>query len=452
MPPARRRSLLIMRGADVVVRELPLHGEVTIGRGTSCDIQIEDPSLSRSHLRLALADGLLRVTDLGSVNGTVIGAARVSPDVPVEVSPNDAIVAGDVVLVVQEVRPIATRASRALAAPRASGAVEPSAVEPLVQDPAMRRLYELATRLARGQIGVLLAGETGVGKDVLAEFIHRQSPRATGPLVRINCAALVETLVEAELFGHERGAFTGAGRERRGLIEAADGGTVFLDEIGETSPSIQAKLLRVLEEHQVMRVGATEARAVDVRFIAATNRDLEAEVATGRFRRDLYFRIAGAVLALPPLRDRPQEIEALARSFAAEAARRLGRATPRLSEPAARALRSHPWPGNARELRNVIERATLLCDGPELDVDVLALSASTGPGAPAASAPPPAVPAAATDARLRDELQDRERQAILATLERHGGNQSRTASELGIPRRTLIARLEKYGVPRPRKR
>ena len=445
-----------MRGAEIAAHPLPLVGEVTIGRGSSCDLQVEDPSLSRSHLRLSLEEDSLRLTDLGSANGTACGGVRVTPNVAVEISPNDAIVAGDVVLVVQEVRPGLVRATRPPVGLRASGAVAPSTSVPVVQDPAMRRLYELATRLARGQIGVLLTGETGVGKDVFAEFIHRQSPRASGPLVRINCAALVDSLVEAELFGHERGAFTGAQRDRRGLIEAATGGTVFLDEIGEATPSMQAKLLRVLEEGQVMRVGATAPRPVDVRFIAATNRDLEAEIEAGRFRRDLYFRIAGAVLALPPLRERPQEVDALARAFAADAARRLGRDVPRLTEAALAALRAQPWPGNARELRNVIERATLLCDGAALDVDVLALTGTTGPASPpvAAPAPPPdaSTSPGAAEASLRDQLDARERQAILAALERHGGNQSRAAAELGIPRRTLITRLEKYGVPRPRKR
>ncbi len=186
----------------------------------------------------------------------------------------------------------------------------------------MRRLYDVAARVARGTIGVLIVGETGAGKEVVAEHVHRHSPRAGGPFVRVNCAALSETLVESELFGHERGAFTGADRATRGLLEAAEGGTVLLDEIGELPPAMQAKLLRVLEDRQVTRVGAMSSREeVDVRFVAATNRDLEADVAAGTFRRDLYFRIAGAVLAIPPLRARLDEIEPLARAFLADAGR-----------------------------------------------------------------------------------------------------------------------------------
>ncbi|MGN6105886.1 MAG: sigma 54-interacting transcriptional regulator, partial [Kofleriaceae bacterium] len=412
--PSRRRSLLIIRGAEIDVRALPVRGEVTIGRGSSCEIQIDAPSLSRSHLRLVLEDAAIRITDLGSANGTAVGGVRILPQLLVEVSPNDPIAVGDVVLVIQDVRASRAAPARGAAAGRPSGAVARSPAAPIVVDPAVRRIYELASRLARGQIGVLITGETGVGKDVLAEYLHRQSPRADGPLVRINCAALVDSLVEAELFGHERGGFTGAQRERRGLIEAASGGTVFLDEIGETSPAMQAKLLRVLEDRQVLRVGSTEPRPVDVRFVAATNRDLEAELETGGFRRDLYFRIAGAVLALPPLRDRPQEIEALARAFVVDESRELGREPPRLTEAACRALRAHAWAGNARELRNVIERAVLLCDGAALDVDALVLPAPPAP-------PSVVVPPGGAEAPLRDELEERERQRISAGRERQGG-------------------------------
>jgi DNA-binding NtrC family response regulator len=286
--------------------------------------------------------------------------------------------------------------------------------------------------VARGPIGVLLTGETGAGKEVLAEFLHRRSPRAGGPLVRVNCAALTDSLVESELFGHEKGAFTGAQRERRGLIETADGGTLFLDEIGEIPAAAQAKLLRVVEERQVTRVGSSEPRPVDVRFVAATNRDLEAEVAAGRFRRDLYFRLAGVVLAIPPLRERPLEIELLARTFAAEADARLG-------DAALAALRAHAWPGNVRELRNVIERAALLAVDQPIDVEHLGLAAA------------PAAPAAAP-AALPDELAAIERQRIVDALEQCGGNQTRAAELLGMPRRTLVKRIAKYNVPRPRKR
>jgi DNA-binding NtrC family response regulator len=364
---------------------------------------------------------------------------RLPVSVPVEISANEAIAAGDVVLVIQEVRATGggTAAERQA---RPSGRVAAGTATPIVVDPLMQRLHELAARIARGAIGVLITGETGAGKEVLAEHVHRSSPRAGGPLVRINCAALTDTLIESELFGHVKGAFTGADRDRRGLIESADGGTVFLDEVGEISAAVQAKLLRVLEERQVMPVGGSAARPVDVRFVAATNRDLEAEVAAGRFRRDLYFRIAGAVLAIPPLRERPLEIAVLARRFAAEEAARQGRRAPELDESALAALRAHPWPGNVRELRNVIERAVLLTEGASIGVEQLGLGA--------APAPAPAAPAG----KLPEELAAIERQRILDALDACGGNQTRAAAQLGMPRRTFVKRLEEYGVPRPRKK
>jgi len=450
--PLQRRTLLILRGEEVEVRPLPAQGEVVVGRGSQCDVKIDHPSMSRRHLQLVLTDDGVRAIDLGSANGTSLRGARLPANVAVEISANDALAAGDLTLVVQEVRPARAAVSAPAAPARASGPVAVSAAAPVVVDPVMRRLYELAARVARGSIGILLVGETGAGKEVLAEFLHRSSPRAAGPMVLVNCAALADSLVESELFGHEKGAFTGAQRERRGLIESADGGTVFLDEIGEINAALQAKLLRVLEERRVLRVGASEPRPVDVRFVAATNRDLEAEVAAGRFRRDLYFRLAGAVLAIPPLRERPQEIDLLARSFAADAAARLGRDAPVLDEAALRALRAHAWPGNARELRNVIERAVLLCDGPAIGVADLAVG-TAAPPAPAPPAPPiPDATPPPADSPLAEQLAAVERQRILAALEAFGGNQTRAAESLGMPRRTFVKRLEAYGLPRPRKK
>ncbi|MFT3708229.1 MAG: sigma 54-interacting transcriptional regulator [Archangium sp.] len=229
----------------------------------------------------------------------------------------------------------------------------------VVRDDAMAALYRLVDRVAPSTISVLLLGETGVGKEVLAQEIHRRSKRASGPFLRLNCAALTESLLESELFGHEKGSFTGAIKQKEGLLESAEGGTVFLDEVGEMPPSIQAKLLRVLEERKVMRVGSTTALPIDVRFLFATNRDLEAEVARGAFRSDLYFRVNGISLVIPPLRERPTEIEPLARQFLQEAAKRETRAAPELTPDALATLAAWPWPGNIRELKNVIDRAIL---------------------------------------------------------------------------------------------
>jgi DNA-binding NtrC family response regulator len=351
----------------------------------------------------------------------------------------------------------------------------------------MKALRRLTEKVAQSDLSALILGETGVGKEVLAETLHRQSPRSKGPFVRLHCAAFSESLLESELFGHERGAFTGADRAKPGLLETADGGTVLLDEIGELSLSTQVKLLRVLEERKVMRIGALAPRAIDVRFVAATNRDLEAEVALGRFRLDLYYRLNGMTLVIPPLRERLDEIESLARTFIEQACRRMKRSpVPALSTEALRRLQAYSWPGNIRELRNTIERALLLCGRGPIGVEHLStekmgvtLAQPTPPARTrdsqrsfppvnafdandsTSTAPVPRVPAASlsepptlpptTPVALQDELAGLERQRILDTLEQCGGNQSRAARQLGISRGTLIARLEAYGIPRPRK-
>jgi transcriptional regulator with GAF, ATPase, and Fis domain len=259
-------------------------------------------------------------------------------------------------------------------------------------DPRMRKLHQLGRHAAAGLINVLLLGETGVGKDVFARAIHRLSPRRNQPFQRIECAALTEALAESELFGHARGAFTGAMRDKPGLLEMADGGTVFLDEVGELPPRLQAKLLHVLETRRLTRVGALEGRAVDLRFIAATNRDLEAESLAGGFRRDLYYRLCGFTLTIPSLRERRGDIAPLARALVRQCCQRLGRdQVPALTPAALARLMAHDWPGNVRELRNAVERAVLICrSGPDRDEHLL-----LEPGRPAlaVAAPPRAAEA-----------------------------------------------------------
>jgi transcriptional regulator with AAA-type ATPase domain len=319
-------------------------------------------------------------------------------------------------------------------------------------DENMRRVLALAARAAAGDISLLILGETGVGKEVLARGIHASSARAARALVSVNCAALSETLLESELFGHERGAFTGAAQAKPGLLETAPGGTVFLDEVGELPLSLQAKLLRVIEAREIVRVGSVRPRKIDVRFIAATNRDLEAEVQRNAFRRDLFFRLAGLTLVVPPLRERPLDLPRLARQLVAELAEQAGlRRPPLLSEAALAALAGHGWPGNVRELRNVIERALLLCDGAAIAPAHLGLGA-TAALAPAPS-PPVALAVAAPVARDGADAQagGSERSRVLAALAACAGNQSRAARRLGISRKVLIARLDAYGVARPRK-
>jgi two-component system response regulator AtoC len=353
----------------------------------------------------------------------------------------------------------------------------------VVRSPVMRKLYELAERVAPGDISVLVLGDTGVGKEVLAEEVHKLSPRRDRPFLRLNCAALSESLLESELFGHERGSFTGAHQAKAGLLETAQGGSVFLDEIGELPMSMQVKLLRVLEDRQVWRVGGVKPRPIDVRFIAATNRDLEEEIEKNRFRQDLYFRLNGITLSIPPLRERREEIEDLAREFIGHVAKQLGRNTsPDLSPDVRELMLRYAWPGNIRELRNAIERAVLLSgDGPILHehfpVEKMTATVSTPlsatslplaatavgnvdgltaphgvvstmkPGAPNTPAPE----SGSLADRLRHQVRDLERQHILDALTRCGGNQTRAAKELGISRRTLISRLEEYNIPRPLK-
>jgi two-component system response regulator AtoC len=320
----------------------------------------------------------------------------------------------------------------------------PAPADRVVGDPAMVELYRLVDRLAKGEIGVVLVGETGVGKEVIAEALHQRSPRRDGPYLRINCAAVAESLFESELFGHEKGAFTGATESRLGLLEAAKGGSLFLDEIAELSPALQTKLLRALEEKAVRRVGATATRPIDVRFLFATNRNLELEVEAGRFRQDLFFRL-GVVVQVPPLRERPAEIEPLARSFAARESARMGRARMDLAEAALARLRQYSWPGNIRELRNVMERAVLLSDGPAIGPEHLPVEKLSAPVVPIAFAP--TVPSAPAGSEA-----DAERQRIQGALQRAGGNQTEAAKSLGISRRTLLYRLDSLGLPRPRKR
>ncbi|MEZ4222498.1 MAG: sigma 54-interacting transcriptional regulator [Polyangiaceae bacterium] len=318
--------------------------------------------------------------------------------------------------------------------------------------PAMRELYAQARQLASSPLSVLILGETGAGKEVLAEAVHAFSARAKHPFVCVNCAALTGTLLESELFGHQRGAFTGADREKPGLLEAADGGTLFLDEIAELPLALQAKLLRVLEDGRVRRVGAVEARPIDVRFVFATNLDLEACVASGEFRRDLYYRISGLRMVVPPLRERPEEIPLLVRHFVAVACRREGRAPVELSAKAESWLLGYAWPGNVRELRNAIERAVLLCGrGP---IELEHLPGDKREASPATLDSRASVPAAESEdvQVLEARMQEAKRREVLDALRQCGGNQTRAARILGISRGTLIARMEAYGLPRPKKR
>ncbi|QLA15913.1 sigma-54-dependent transcriptional regulator [Desulfolutivibrio sulfoxidireducens] len=311
------------------------------------------------------------------------------------------------------------------------------------QSPPMRELLDMAAMAAPTEATVLITGESGTGKELVARAIHANSPRKNGPLVTVNCAALPETLLESELFGHEKGAFTGADRRREGRFMTADKGTIFLDEIGEMSPATQVKLLRVIQEREIERVGGDRPIGVDVRILAATNRDLKKEVAEGGFREDLYYRLNVLVLSMPPLRRRREDIPLLARHFLEKFAKKNRKTVRDFSPGAMEAFLRHDWPGNVRELENAVERGVILAIGEYLTERELPPGVAA---ALAAQATLPAPPDAVAPPDLAGQaLEDIEQRAILATLKETGGNKSEAARVLGITRATLHKKLKKYG-------
>jgi DNA-binding NtrC family response regulator len=306
------------------------------------------------------------------------------------------------------------------------------------RSPRMHAVFELVRNVASMRSTVLVQGESGTGKELIARAIHLAGSRAAKPFVAVPCAALAETLLESELFGHERGAFTGAVERRKGKFETADGGTIFLDEIGDITPKLQAELLRVLQERSFFRVGGTEEIRVDVRVIAATHRDLKAAVREGRFREDLYYRLDVVQIRLPPLRERLEDVPLLAKRFAERISAEVGREVTGISDGALRMLMGHAWPGNVRELENAVERAIVVARGPELDEECFSFLTGIHAAAPAAGAVAvPAIP-----------LRDLEKAAIEAALARCGGSVKAAAASLGIDRSTLYDKLHRYGIER----
>jgi DNA-binding NtrC family response regulator len=300
--------------------------------------------------------------------------------------------------------------------------------------PAMQRVFETIQKVAETDLTVLVRGESGTGKELVAQALHARSPRKARPFVAVNCAAISRELVESELFGHEKGAFTGADARRQGRFEAADGGTVFLDEIGDMPAETQAKILRVLQERALTRVGGTKPIRVDVRVVAATHRDLEREVAAGRFREDLYYRLRVVEIELPPLRERREDVPALAQRFLAEVTERLGRPSRRFSEGALAALVRHAWPGNVRELRNAVEQAVVLAPGAAIEDSDLNLGGEpAGASASAASLP-------FAEAKRR-AVEGFEREFLLRALRAHAGNVSRAAESIGMVRQSLQQKI-----------
>ena len=504
---AREAWLVISSAGGVRAIPLPRQPRIVIGRLHTCDIVIEDESVSRQHAALHYGNGL-SIEDLGSRNKTKVMGRSLSRGETAPISVGSVVEIGYATMFVQMGRPPGARASSP-GLPGASPHVQ--AASAIILDPTMQRLYALLDVIAPSPLNVMIFGETGTGKEVFAEAIHNGSRRAHAPLLRINCAALSGSLLESELFGHEKGSFTGALGAKAGLFESADGGTVFLDEVGELPIETQAKLLRVIERGEVIRLGSVQPRRVDVRYVAATNRDLQQLIAENRFRSDLFFRLNGFAVTLPPLRKRRREVVPLARFFLDRAAQ--GRQYT-LGPNAEAALEGYPWPGNVRELKNVVERAIVLAGpsgniepmhlqlpdpqtgqdtsqvsyepiGPNDTVPPTPYGSSSGSGGwqpmppmppmpqpptnmgppPMGMGPPPGMmgptpgfgvpavnPNAVNPNDLRAQRESWERQQIMSALERTSGNQKEAAKLLGISRRTLINKIEAYGIARPRKR
>ena len=491
--------LVISSAGGVRTIPLPRAPRVTIGRMHTCDIVIDDDSVSRQHSEIVMTAQGLVIADLGSRNKTKVAGRALGRGESAPLSVGTVVEVGYATMFVQVGRPAGGGGPVSSPAP---GAAKGAAI---VHDPTMQRLYALLDVIAPSPLNVVILGETGTGKEVFAEAIHKGSNRTNRPFLKVNCAGLSGSLLESELFGHEKGAFTGALGAKEGLFEAADGGTVFLDEVGELPVETQAKLLRVIEYGEVIRLGSVTPRRVDVRYVAATNRDLSQAIVTGHFRSDLFFRLNGFSVTLPPLRKRPKDIVPLAQHFLDRAAR--GRPYQVTGETQAM-LERYAWPGNVRELKQVLERALVL-SGPAGRIEPMSLGLPEMPGEmpqnlevsgpydtappglyaplpqppppqnawpvpqpvaapatqpprawgppmpPAPQAMPPQMPQApplASGADLKAQRESWEKQQILQALERTSGNQKEAAVLLGVSRRTLINKIEAYGIARPRKK
>jgi DNA-binding NtrC family response regulator len=429
MPALPERLRLVVVAGPDAGRALDLGARVyVIGKDPACDLPLTDAAVSWRHLELDVLPGALELRDLGSTNGSFYGGVRFER---IQGGVGTAVSIGDT-----ELRVVS-------AEPRAESDHFGALYGP---SRAMREVFALARRAAEADTTVLVTGETGTGKELLAEAIAASSRRRGGPFVVCDLSALPRTVIESELFGHVRGAFTGAERDRRGAFAEADGGTLFLDEIGELDLDVQPRLLRALEARQVKPVGRTTYEPVDARVIAATNRDLGEEVRAGRFRRDLFHRLAVVRIAIPPLRERAEDIPALARRFLDHAAAAARRRPPEIPPTAMAALAAYDWPGNVRELKNVLDRAFALSpDAPVLDSALLGLEAGPQRAAEAIAG----APAALTFKEAREHLVDAwEREYLADLLARAGGNVSEAARRAGIARISLHRLLRKHGLGR----
>ena len=444
MIPAENPAILsvsISNGMTVEIR-IGLK-EVRIGRSKEADLLLPDPSVSRLHARIFRVGDQYFLSD-NSKNGTIVEGKRIT-QVQLE---------GDVSFSIGPYRIHFSRSGNTPSMSEPPTVVPGSAVDPLPRpdkkissdtsfttldiignSAVIKTFISNIKKVAGSDFPVLIEGETGSGKELASRGIHECSSRKNSPFVIVNCGAISPELVESELFGHEKGAFTGATTQRRGAFEIAHGGTIFLDEIGELPYRLQPKLLRALEQKEIKRVGGNESILVDVRILAATNRNLTKELSEKRFRDDLYFRISTITLTVPPLRDRRDDILPIAMHFLADAASRANRPVPDFSIPAVELLSSYDWPGNVRELRNAIQRAVVMSDSPSLTsrdfAFLLPVHSDTSPEV--------------IDQSL-SRWEQSEKSNILSELSRQKGNKTRTARELGIAKSTLFEKLKKYGI------
>ncbi len=411
---SERIEILVRSPDQGPMRKRISSSEITIGHHAACEVAVADPYVSRRHCNLSISEGQVKLMDLGSTNGTYVGETRVTQiAMPARGSfrIGRSLVNYNLVTEVEEVEPSnSTRLGSMVGASRV-----------------MRELFSLIERVGPSQATVLITGESGTGKELAARELHRVSGRSRGPFVAANCGAIPANIIESQLFGHERGAFTGAVERMPGLFEQANGGTLFLDEIGEMELPLQTRLLRVLEEKSVRRVGGQEDIPVDFRLICATNRDLAALVKECRFREDLLYRIFVVPIAMPALRERPEDVPLLARHFASSLAAE-GR-SPAFTDAALSRLALHQWQGNVRELRNTIERTLLLIDHDAIEAEDLCF--------------------VDLDVRVEDDngrLKEQERSYIMDVLRNCKGNLTHAAKQLGIARTTLQAKVKRYNL------
>lgn len=404
---------MVRNGPDKGAR-VGIDASLTIGSQSECGLILGDPTVSRSHAEISRTSEGYLLQDLGSTNGTFLNGVRV----------DRAYLREGAILTMGETELEFDSGSRGEPA-RGSGLAVFG--EMVAVSESMKRVFALLEGLAASDITVLLEGETGTGKELAARAIHERSPRAGGPFVVFDCSTVPSELMESELFGHVKGAFTGAAESRKGAVEDAKGGTLFLDEIGELPLSLQPKLLRLLDRKEFRRLGTTETVSTDIRFVTATNRDLGSLVKQDKFRKDLLYRVSPARVVLPPLRDRQEDIPVLGRHFMGQLTKRKeGSLT--IGSDAMKALKGHNWPGNVREMKNILETAAALCRDKEISAaDITGLLVQM-------------------DHTRAGSLQTAEAAAIRKALEKAGGNRRKAARQLGIAPSTLYAKMKKYGL------